>query len=304
MEILENFKDTLYKRVKSSFGGTLILVWSIYNWKLIYALFNFDKGTNLQLRVGFINRYIIQHKFWDLLFWPVLSSVLSITLFTLFTYLVYGISSFFQFRVGPKILKTIDNDQIVSKERFDFVQKQYSELQSKQRNSQEEHIKNIKEIERLSAENTGLHVEIADLISNAEDFRIERENFSKALDEEKNKSAGLKVKLDSNIKIGLPDGLFEFGDWRMKFGKESQGFTDTRIKVKKDELIVVDLGETFKILNVYTYGANFLTFELQSTRNRSSKKYFLTHKGDSHYLGFDNHSDTVSFYNTVNLVAE
>lgn len=43
MKIFESFVDNIKQKTTNPFFGTLILVWLVRNWELIYTLFNFDK---------------------------------------------------------------------------------------------------------------------------------------------------------------------------------------------------------------------------------------------------------------------
>jgi hypothetical protein len=51
--ILENYKS----KIKNPLIGTIISVWIFHNWRIVYALFNFDADSTLQTRITFIEDY-------------------------------------------------------------------------------------------------------------------------------------------------------------------------------------------------------------------------------------------------------
>ncbi|MEW5675540.1 hypothetical protein ABGT15_04445 [Flavobacterium enshiense] len=56
-EIITSFFDNIKQKTTNPFFGTLILVWLIRNWDLVFSLFNFDKKHNLTYKVAYINKY-------------------------------------------------------------------------------------------------------------------------------------------------------------------------------------------------------------------------------------------------------
>lgn len=59
--IFENYST----KIKNPFFGTIISVWLIHNWRIPYALFNFDKECSLTDKINFIADYFGKQYFWD-----------------------------------------------------------------------------------------------------------------------------------------------------------------------------------------------------------------------------------------------
>lgn len=57
MHIFSSFFDNLKQKTTNPFFGTLILVWAVRNWDLIYTLFNFDEDCDLADKKQFIRDY-------------------------------------------------------------------------------------------------------------------------------------------------------------------------------------------------------------------------------------------------------
>lgn len=117
-DILDSFKDNVKERTTNPFLGTLIIVWVLKNWVLIYSLFYFDGKLNLKSRLDYITEYFNKQSFyWNLL------EVIAITLLTLIiTYFLLSISrilvNFYDKVVTPWIYFITDKSSIVKKEDY------------------------------------------------------------------------------------------------------------------------------------------------------------------------------------------
>lgn len=57
MNFISSFFDNIKDKTTNPFFGTLILVWLVRNWELVYTVFNFDEKYNLKAKKDFINGY-------------------------------------------------------------------------------------------------------------------------------------------------------------------------------------------------------------------------------------------------------
>jgi hypothetical protein len=117
--ILGNIKE----RTTNPFLGTLIVVWVVHNWRLVYSIFYFDRTFKLEQRLGYINRYFNDNPFLSNLLWVVVMTVFVL----LFTYFMLSISRLItdtQERiVVPMISKWTDGSSVVLKSDY-LVQKE------------------------------------------------------------------------------------------------------------------------------------------------------------------------------------
>ena len=112
--VLDNFKE----RTTNPFLGTLIVVWTLKNWKLIYSLFYFDNSLKLDDRLGKITAYFEEQSF--------LLNMGSAILMTLgvliLTYILISVSRLiteaYERIVVPVISKWTDKGSVVLKADF------------------------------------------------------------------------------------------------------------------------------------------------------------------------------------------
>lgn len=135
-DIYEGIKDN-FKKARNPFFATLITVWIIRNWKLIYAVFTFDKNYDFNDRVKYLSDYFGGNysSFWD--FWRTFYGDLVICI--LVSIIVFIISLLFknwsrwgaeiadaQIRKWTQKIKktpTLEEYNVLFKEKQDFVLK-------------------------------------------------------------------------------------------------------------------------------------------------------------------------------------
>ena len=121
-DTLNSILDNIKERTTNPFLGTLIVVWLIKNWTLVYSLFYFDSKLKLKERLDYINTYFATHSF--------LLNMVFVILITLgvliLTYVLLGISRYltetYERRLVPKISEWTDETSVVLK--VDFVKLQ------------------------------------------------------------------------------------------------------------------------------------------------------------------------------------
>ncbi|MFD1602924.1 hypothetical protein ACFSJW_07535 [Flavobacterium artemisiae] len=186
--------DNYQNKIKNPFIGTIIGVWIIHNWKILFALFNFDKGYTLEKKIKFIDDHFAKQIFWH----EVLTLVGVSFLLLLISFLLMAVSralTDFYFKIVETfIINKIDKNAVLSKELKDklevrivelekIINNQRSEITSTESNNQLIVMKRdaVRQefdlyIEKTKKEQESLNVQIANL----EKFReINKDMYSR-----------------------------------------------------------------------------------------------------------------------------
>lgn len=114
-EFVLSFGENIRQKTTNPFFGTLILVWIVHNWKLVYTFFNFEKSAGLASRIAFLGTYLEPKPF---------AVDLGICLVETFCVLICSyvllnlsrlIINFFEKIVTPWVYKVTDKSSIVLK---------------------------------------------------------------------------------------------------------------------------------------------------------------------------------------------
>ncbi|MFM9987124.1 hypothetical protein [Flavobacterium sp.] len=130
-ELLISFKENLESKTSNPFFGTVILIWIIKNWNLIYSIFNFESKTTLELKRQFIIKHFKFHPLIETLLYCVAEAfVILIT-----SYLLINISrliiNFFEKKVTPLVYKWTDKNSIVLKTVYDTLETERIRLEKR-----------------------------------------------------------------------------------------------------------------------------------------------------------------------------
>lgn len=82
--LFDNFKS----KIRNPFIGTIISVWIIRNWVIIYAIFNFDSDRTMLCKINFISSYFSKINFWVEFFANILTAMSAL----LITFILLAIS--------------------------------------------------------------------------------------------------------------------------------------------------------------------------------------------------------------------
>lgn len=123
--------DNLKERTTNPFLGTLIVVWILKNWKLVYSLFYFDSNFKLKDRLLFINQYFNEKSF--------LMNMVLVIVYTLIvlliTYILLGLSrlltDYYDKVVVPLISKFTDTSTVVLKTDYNKLFEEVKRLESR-----------------------------------------------------------------------------------------------------------------------------------------------------------------------------
>jgi len=64
-EHIFSFLDSYKSKIRNPFIGTMISVWLIRNWKIVYAIFAFDDDKTMEWKIKYISAYFSKIYFWD-----------------------------------------------------------------------------------------------------------------------------------------------------------------------------------------------------------------------------------------------
>lgn len=122
--ITENIKDRLH----GPFGGTFILSWIAYNWKLPFAFFNFDHNQTLDFKINYIQEYLKNTNYWYLLIFPALSALGAIVFYNFFSLLGILIKEIYEKYGKIGINRLLKNAKYVLKSEYIILNKNHEDL--------------------------------------------------------------------------------------------------------------------------------------------------------------------------------
>lgn len=302
MEWIENIRDTIAKRLKGAFGGTFVIVWAVFNWRLIYILFNFDKDCTLNDRLLIIEDYIRHRYPCQLFFTPLLLTIVSVFTYSILTYMTYAITSFFSLRIRPFILKNIDKNTVVERERYTTLEKQYFELDTKYTNEKANFLRNLEAVEQLKNEKNKLSIdfnskqeELNNLTKKSqEDTERLRSELNYQLHELTNRlrekeSEIYKLKIDTVILTSEiePSALFA-GKWEKSFLTPDNRLGKEQFTILGNKYLI-DKKVYFDIIYVKLFAdKKFVELKKVSTVNKGELINKLIKVSDKHFIGTEN----------------
>ena len=131
LELWSSFRDNFRQKSRNPFFGTLIIVWIVKNWKLVYALFYFDDTYTLTKRIEYIELYYKNiNFFWNLMYclWLTVLSLIG-------SYLLLNLSrliiNLYEKKLTPWIYRITDKNSIVLKTDLEKAQQEVDRLTKK-----------------------------------------------------------------------------------------------------------------------------------------------------------------------------
>lgn len=130
--------DNYSEKIKNPFFGTIISVWLIHNWRIPYALFNFDKECSMQDKINFIADYFGKQNFWL----ELLNIIGYSFLVLIFSFVLMAISraltDFYYKIVEPFIKTKIDKKEILTLATKNSLDNKIKELEDNLNGKREE----------------------------------------------------------------------------------------------------------------------------------------------------------------------
>jgi hypothetical protein len=287
MEWLENTRDTIAKRVKGAFGGTFLIIWSVFNWRILYILFNFDSSLKLNEKLLIIDTYILKNYPRNLLLYPIIFSLVSVITYSILNHITYVIITFFNLIVKPFILRLIDKNTVIEKYKYQELQSQYFDLTKKYDTEKKEFLENTKKTEQLILDNNRLNVEIESISKNY----IDTNNLVKVKDEEifnlKNNTIHYKTEV-------APSVLFP-GLWLKSYKEKDKTIGSERFSISENKYFINDQ-VYFEISSIkLNQDQNFLELKKISTIDNRLIVDRLIKVSDNLYFGIENEDIVIKY---------
>lgn len=130
-DTLNSIFDNIKERTTNPFLGTLVVVWVIHNWKLVYSLFYFDGNFKLNDRLLYIDKSFEGTSFTFNLFIVVFITVLVLVLTYCMLALSRLITDAYDKIVLPYLSKLTDKTSIVTKTQYMALEEVVKNLESK-----------------------------------------------------------------------------------------------------------------------------------------------------------------------------
>lgn len=149
----ESFKENIQQKTTNPFLGTLLIVWVIHNWKLVFSLFNLDEDSNLDRKLEIISIYMEPWTFTKDILWCALISLGVLTA----TYFLLGAGRFlanlYDDVVIPWLQEKTNINKVVLKERYDGALKYIEEMENKLSEEKAKRKETELKLEQLEAQN-------------------------------------------------------------------------------------------------------------------------------------------------------
>lgn len=145
---LNSFTNNISQKIKNPFLGTFIIVWITRNWQFVYSLFNFDSKTNRESRLAIIKEFFKDYGIVEIL---VTIGYSLLVLVATYVFLNFSrlIVDFFQEIVTPRISKLFNESNIVTREKYNILDTQVNQLETKFNKERESRLKAQNETESL-----------------------------------------------------------------------------------------------------------------------------------------------------------
>lgn len=277
-EIKKSINSTLYERITSPFYGTLIISWSIWNWKIIYLTIFVSED---KIPIDKINYIVANYSnFWSLVGFPLLSTIILLTGMQYVSNWAYYLSLYFlnlkknkKRQYESKELLTIEQSIELRTSLHEFQTKYEKMLESKDAdiknlNLSIENILNDKKNELLKKDD-----EIKKLISEKESITNELNNNRLQYNESQVNFENEIVNLNTIIESLSDDGKKSFIINKNTIPTILEYF---KIKITPDEIEILD--SVFK--EKYNFLKNSIFKNLVEIRNN---KIGLNEKNKNNY---------------------
>jgi len=196
-DIFSSFKDNIKQKTTNPFFGTLIIVWIIHNWKLVFTFFNFENEVPIKEKVEFLSKYLEPKPFLSDLGICLLVSFIVLSSTYLLLNLSRMIVNFFEKRLTPWVYKVTDSKSIVLKDTYDNLEKERDFLSNKLDNEREAKLRLQNEISNLEEKLKEKHID------------SEKNNIEKSSNIEINEEKSKIIKLVADIEKQFYSKSFE-----------------------------------------------------------------------------------------------
>lgn len=126
---LQEIYDGLKERLKSPFLISFIAIWSIHNWEFVYALMTFNSDMPYSNRVGFLKAYLRGHDYYELFWYPLIWTFVSMGLYFVGSFLSEGINLVYSKWVRTWLYLVIDTNKLKTEDDYNALEDRRRKLQ-------------------------------------------------------------------------------------------------------------------------------------------------------------------------------
>lgn len=265
-DYISSFFDNYKSKIRNPFIGTMISVWFIRNWKVVFAFFNFDKNRNMEWKIKYISNY-----FKKIYFWEEFGIVIGIAFASLvLTFILLGVSrsltDMYYKIIEPYIVTRIDRKQIFTVEEREELGKRITSLENKLEKSKDDVFKAEKNNENLEFKITTNEKFYSDKLQSLANENME---VTKKFDELDSNSKKLKEmfeqfeKVHRSLNRDINDLLLDVRhNQRIKVNSKSLDRAENLAKLKDLGFLKEDLsGDNYELTQlgiVFLNGYNFI----------------------------------------------
>jgi len=127
LSLLDNYKS----KIRNPFIGTIISVWLIRNWKVVYSVFTFDSDRTMECKINYISSYFSKISFWSELIDCFLIAFLTLIITFILLFVSRTLTDFYFKIAEPFIITVIDKKAIFTIEEKERLEKRIVTLVEK-----------------------------------------------------------------------------------------------------------------------------------------------------------------------------
>ena len=222
-DIKKSFYSTLYERTTSPFFGTLILSWSIWNWKIIYLTLFISQEKILTDKISYIVANFSNNN--DLLLYPLISTAVLITIIPFISNGAYWLSvKFDKWKKDQKNI--IEKNQLLTLEKSIALREELFEQQAKFEKQIDNKILEIKQLNTI-IENYKNHPKKVN----------EKDERKMNTDQEQETLINLSLRIKANpIELENYNRLLE----RIQSGYSTEGSVDSKLATMLESFDIIE----------------------------------------------------------------
>lgn len=294
MEEIKKISSDLGNRIKGTYGATFVLVWFVYNWRLVFILLNFDEKYTLVNKLKLLNKYIEKESFSNTLWYPVLMTLISIITYYFLNYITFTITTFFNLTVKPSIQKLLDKNSltIVSRDLYNNLKNQFDDISKKYSNENEKFFNNNKEIETLKIDKKNDLILIDTLKK-----EIDKKNtyYSEEIQKIKDQHLIEKVVLENTKGFIKNEPIHIFnGKWEKSYSNINNLRKGKEIFNVHGEMIFINEKATFKFKEFKINDNRIIDFTKIDILNNRELKNTIFKVTNDYYIGIE--TDSIDFF--------
>ena len=217
-ELIDSFQFNLKSKTSNPFFGTLIIVWFLDHWEMLYGIFNFPNYTLLQVKIDYLAKYLNPGPFTVNFLKCIAISIIVLIISYLLLSLSRYIINIYENRLLPVVYKYSAPDKIVLREQYEREKNEKNRLEVRLEEEKDSRV-------RLQMEIDGAEQKIVSL----EKILSEKDNKISEIEKSKNKVA------PNNENLPLP------------YPKNEFSLLYNKIKAKKYDLQFQNLIETIRL---------------------------------------------------------